>query len=231
MASHKKSITISRDGPYLVTGNVPLAIQIIGTNKQGVSVEWKKGKELPSTGEYALCRCGASKTKPFCDGTHAKIGFDGTETASREATMEQAEVLNGPVMQLADAEELCAFARFCDANGKVWSQVEHTDDPDTRKHFVRQVGMCPSGRLIAIDKRDGSAVEPALAQSIGAVEDPAEECSGPLWVQGGISLVGSDGHMYEVRNRMTLCRCGRSQNKPFCNGAHAADPKFRNGLG
>jgi len=227
----KKKITISRDGPYLVTGKVPLAIQIIGTNNQGESDEWKKGNELPSTGEYALCRCGASKTKPFCDGTHAAIGFDGTETASRQAVMEQAEVIDGPGMQLADAEDLCAFARFCDPNGKVWSQVGRTDDPGPRKHFVRQVGMCPAGRLIAIDKRNGSAVEPALAQSIGVVEDPAEECSGPLWIRGGISLLSSDGYIYEVRNRMTLCRCGRSQNKPFCNSAHAGDPKFRDGLG
>ena len=62
------------------------------------------------------------------------------------------------------------------------------------------------------------------------VEDPALDCSGPLWARGGIELVGEDGVAYETRNRMTLCRCGRSVNKPFCNGAHAADPKFHDGL-
>ncbi|MGA8623090.1 MAG: CDGSH iron-sulfur domain-containing protein [Candidatus Sulfotelmatobacter sp.] len=51
-----------------------------------------------------------------------------------------------------------------------------------------------------------------------------------MWVRGGIALVGADGQAYEIRNRMTLCRCGKSENKPFCNGAHAADPKFRDGL-
>lgn len=230
MSSHQKKITISKNGPYLVTGDVPLAIQTIGTNAKGESTEWKQGKKFPVTEQYALCRCGDSKNKPFCDGTHAKIAFDGTETASHETVMEQAKVLDGPVMQLADAEPLCAFARFCDPNGQVWSQVEHTDDPETRRHFEHQVGMCPSGRLIAIDKQNGSAVEPKLAQSIGVVEDPAEECSGPLWIRGDIPLFGSDGFAYEVRNRMTLCRCGRSENKPFCNGAHAGDPKFRDGL-
>jgi hypothetical protein len=83
--------------------------------------------------------------------------------------------------------------------------------------------------LIAVDKETGKPVEPKLPQSIGVVEDPAQNCSGPLWVRGGISLIGADGQAYEVRNRMTLCRCGRSENKPFCNGAHAADPKFRDG--
>ena len=230
MSSHKK-ITISKNGPYLVSGSVPLTIQIIRTNEKGESTEWVEGKSFNVTAQYALCRCGHSKNKPFCDGMHAKIGFDGTETASRSPVLGQAEVIDGPSMQLADAEGLCAFARFCDPNGKVWNQVTSTDDAEVRKQFVHQVGMCPSGRLIAIDKRTGKSIEPHFAQSIGVVEDPSLEGSGPLWVRGGVPLISAAGSDYEVRNRMTLCRCGRSKNKPFCNGSHAADPKFRDDLG
>jgi CDGSH-type Zn-finger protein len=230
MASEKK-ISVSKDGPYIVTGGVSLTIETIGTNAKRESVQWNEGKKFPAAAQYALCRCGESRTKPLCDGTHSKIGFDGTETATRATAMQQAEVLDGPAMQLADAEGLCAFARFCDPNGRVWNQVSNTNDPETRANFVRQVGMCPAGRLIAIDKESGEPVEPKLPKSIGIIEDSVEECSGPLWVRGGIPLVDSDGGAYEIRNRMTLCRCGRSENKPFCNGAHAADPKFRDGLG
>ena len=230
MPSHKK-ITVSKNGPYLVSGSVPPAFQTIGVNDDGESSEWVEGDAFPASAECALCRCGASNTKLFCDGTHAKIGFDGTETASCEPIMQQAELLDGPTMQLADAEVLCAFARFCDPHGRVWNQVENTDDPKVRAQFIRQVGDCPAGRLIAIDKDTSKPIEPKLPQSIGVVEDPALKCSGPLWVRGGIQLIGADGRAYEIRNRMTLCRCGRSENKPFCNGAHAADPKFRDGLG
>jgi CDGSH-type Zn-finger protein len=230
MSSHKK-ITILANGPYLVSGSVPLALQTIGVNKAGESTEWVEGDALPASAQYALCRCGESKTKPFCDGTHSKIHFDGTETASRQPIMEQAQLFDGPAMQLADAEALCAFARFCDPHGQVWNQVERTDDLEVRERFIRQVGNCASGRLVAIDKETGKPVEPKLPESIGLVEDPAQKCSGPLWVRGGIEVVGADGQAYEVRNRMTLCRCGRSQNKPFCNGMHASDPKFRDGLG
>ena len=229
--SGDKKITVSKNGPYLVSGSVPLAFQTIGVNNDGESTEWVEGDPFPASAQYALCRCGASNTKPFCDGTHAKIGFDGSETARREPILKQAERLDGPAMQLADAEVLCAFARFCDPHGRVWNQVENTDDPKVRAQFIRQVGDCASGRLIAIDKDTGKPIEPELPRSIGLVEDPALECSGPLWVRGGIPLVGADGRAYEIRNRMTLCRCGRSENKPFCNGAHAADPKFRDGLG
>lgn len=228
--SSPRKIAVAKNGPYLVSGSVPLALQTIATNKDGESIAWVEGDALSVSREYALCRCGESRKKPFCDGTHAKIGFDGSETASREMIMQQAQVLEGPTMQLADAEDLCAFARFCDPNGRVWNQVARTDDPRVRAYFIRQVGDCASGRLIAIDKATGKPVEPKLPQTIGIVEDPARKCSGPLWIRGGIPLIGADGGAYEVRNRMTLCRCGRSENKPFCNGAHASKPAFRDGL-
>jgi CDGSH-type Zn-finger protein len=223
-------ITVTKNGPYLVTGSVPIALATIETDAKGESIAWGDGESFRVAAQVALCRCGGSARKPFCDGTHARNGFDGTETASREPYILQADVLDGPVMQLADAESLCAFARYCDPNGRIWNQVENSDDPETRANLIRQAGYCPSGRLVAIDKASGQAVEPDLPQSIGVVEDPSLGCSGPLWVRGGIEIVSADGTAYEVRNRVTLCRCGRSANKPFCNGSHAADPKFLDGL-
>jgi CDGSH-type Zn-finger protein len=44
--------------------------------------------------------------------------------------------------------------------------------------------------------------------------------SGPIWVRGGISVYSGQGMLYEVRNRVTLCRCGKSTNKPFCDSSH-----------
>jgi CDGSH-type Zn-finger protein len=228
MAVAKPSVcvTVTENGPYLVTGDIPLAKQTIITDAEGGSEVWEEGEAIPHRATYALCRCGGSQSKPFCDGTHQKNGFDGAETASREPYVEQADVVDGPVLQLADAEGLCAFARFCDPHGQVWSQVERTDDPEVRAMFVRQVNACPSGRLMARDKVTGQPVEAAAPVSIGLVEDPAQQCSGPLWLRGGIPVVAADGFAYEVRNRVTLCRCGQSKNKPFCDGTHAAI-KFR----
>src|SRR3990170_2426077 len=113
MAKPKK-IVVSKDGPYLVTGKIPLSMQIITPNKEGLSWEWKEAKEFDTkNSEYSLCRCGQSKTKPFCDGTHTKIRFDGTETASNEPYLSQAKEIEGPALKLTDAEDLCASARFC----------------------------------------------------------------------------------------------------------------------
>src|SRR4029077_19877866 len=165
-------VVVSKNGPYLVSGNVPLAKQTIVGDAQGESAAWKEGDPYPQQGSYALCRCGHSKSKPFCDGTHTKVGVDGTETASRESYRAQAQVVEGPVLALMDAESLCAFARFCDPNGQVWSQVEHTDEAKVRSNFVRQVNDCPSGRLVAWDRASGKPLEHPLPVSIGIIEDP-----------------------------------------------------------
>lgn len=215
-------IVIVENGPYLVSGAPPLATQTIGADAEGGSEVWVEGDAIPAPEKYSLCRCGQSKRKPFCDGTHVKIGFDGAETASREPYLNQANVVDGPALALMDAEALCAFGRFCDTHGKVWNQAARTDDPAVRAQFVKQVGNCPAGRLVVWDKAAGAPLEPHLTVSIGLVEDPEEKCAGPLWLRGGIKVISSDGFAYEVRNRVTLCRCGASKNKPFCDGSHAS---------
>ena len=222
-------IRVSKDGPYLVTGPLPLAAVTIGTNAQGESVRWEWGREIPAQENFALCRCGHSGHKPFCDGSHAKVGFEGRETANRKPYREQAKMIEGPVMSLSDAEALCAFARFCDPNGQVWSLVEEAGNTSARRDFERQTCDCPSGRLVAWDNETGKPIEPHYEPSIGLIEDPVEDCSGPLWVRGFVQIVSEDGFQYERRNRVTLCRCGASRNKPFCDGSHAAI-KFKDGL-
>jgi CDGSH-type Zn-finger protein len=223
---HQVRVIVSGDGPYLVMGGPPLAKQTIGSDGEGGSETWEQGKSYGVEHSYSLCRCGQSRTKPFCDGSHLKHHFDGTETASREPYLKQAEAMEGPEYVLTDAQGLCAFARFCDTHGQIWNQVGHTHNPEVKRNFLRQAGECPSGRLVAWDKKTEKAIEPELPVSIGLIEDPAQECSGPIWLRGRIPVESADGFQYEVRNQVTLCRCGQSQNKPFCDGTHAA-VKFR----
>jgi CDGSH-type Zn-finger protein len=214
-------ITVKPNGPYLVTGSVPLAKQTIVSDEEGFSVEWRQGQVFETAEEYSLCRCGSSETKPFCDDACVRLGFDGTETASRDPYLQQAFEVQGPIVTLTDAEALCSFARFCDYGGMIWNLVEQ-DDQEAGNLAVRESTRCPSGRLVTWDQTTGRAFETDFEPSIGVVEDPTEAVSGPLWVRGGIPVVAADGYRYEVRNRQTLCRCGQSQNKPFCDGSHAS---------
>jgi CDGSH-type Zn-finger protein len=105
--------------------------------------------------------------------------------------------------------------------------VQQPDEASTTL-AIREGKLCPSGRLVTWDKNTQTSNEDDDPPSIGVVQDPSEGCSGPLAVRGGIQVIGAGGFEYERRNRQTLCRCGQSENKPFCNGAHAA-VKFQDG--
>ncbi|NMC27394.1 MAG: iron-binding protein, partial [Syntrophomonadaceae bacterium] len=102
----------------------------------------------------------------------------------------------------------------------IWKLTKRSDDPEARATAIEEAGNCPSGRLVVWNKATGEPIEPVLAPSIVVIEDPGARVSGPLWVRGGIPVESSDGSEYEVRNRVTLCRCGRSENKPFCDATH-----------
>jgi CDGSH-type Zn-finger protein len=72
-----------------------------------------------------------------------------------------------------------------------------------------------------MDKKHG-IYENKYEPQIIIAEDPQNSVSAGLFVQGGITLIGADGTEYEVRNRMALCRCGKSENKPFCDATHVS---------
>jgi CDGSH-type Zn-finger protein len=224
----KGKIVIEKNGPYRVSGKLPLGKVIAKIGADGEPEKWVKGGRYPDQENYSLCRCGRSKNKPYCDNTHIQVNFDGTETASRKPHAKQAKKIAGPALDLLDAEPLCSEARFCHPQGDTWHLTLQSADPAKKKAAVRQACNCPSGRLVARDKKTGKAVEPAFTPSLSLVEDPQKKASGPIWVKGGVPIESQDGKAYEVRNRVTLCRCGKSDNKPFCVGNHIR-AKFNDG--
>ncbi len=215
-------ITVTENGPYLVEGSVPIVRLEIVTNDEGESVGWREVERIDGGEPYMLCRCGASHTKPFCDFSHLAEAFDGTETAGHGTYMEAAVSIDGPGLRLTDVRKLCAEARFCDRAGGLWNLIERCGDPEARALVEQEAMLCPSGRYVVCDAETNSALEPEFEPSIALIEDPHLGVSGPIYVRGGIPVVGIDGTPYEIRNRVTLCRCGQSKNKPFCDGSHIA---------
>ncbi len=211
-------IRIAENGPYRVFGGVPLVQRYPAMSVHGEPLEWdpvgEETEEELARQKYSLCRCGQSANKPFCDGTHNEIGFDGSLTADRRAIAERRRSFQGAGLVMTDDTSLCSETGFCGTRfTKVWQMIERTDDPEVKARLVRMATNCPSGRL-EIFLEGGEAVEPEFTPSIATVPN------GPLWVRGGIKIEAPDGFIYEVRNRVTLCRCGLSKNKPFCDGAH-----------
>lgn len=197
-------LTVSEHGPYVVEGEVELRDAV--------------GEEVSKDGKAFLCRCGQSKNKPFCDGSHNKIDFDGSETADHGPIAGRRRAYESDQVTILDDRSVCAHAAECtDRLPTVFRQGEKPwIDPEGAPagDIKALIPDCPSG---ALEYTEPGSTEP--------VEQPAEPAikaavHGPYMLRGGIEVRSADGTPYEVRERQTLCRCGLSSNKPFCDGSH-----------
>jgi len=163
----------------------------------------------------ALCRCGGSANKPFCDGTHGTNGF--TDRKLADASQDRRTSYAGKQVTIHDNRALCAHAGLCTDGLKTVFRMKQEPwidaDGAALEDIIATVKKCPSG---------------ALSYSIDAVEqgDPDREPmvtvtdDGPYSVTGGIELAGVEFGEGASREHYTLCRCGASKNKPFCDGSH-----------
>jgi CDGSH-type Zn-finger protein len=205
-------IVTAANGPLLVSGDVPVARRRPVESDQGEPLAWDSSDPLETKDRYALCRCGGSDNKPFCDGTHARTGFE-AEDHDAGSFADRASELGGSGITVHDDRSICEHAGFCGNNvTNVWKAVSDTDDVTVRTMVIGMIEHCPSGALTY--ELGGEEREPVMPQAIGVIDN------GPLWVTGGIPVSLADGTQLETRNRVTLCRCGHSSNKPLCDGSH-----------
>ena len=194
-------IELQPDGPITVTGLTRF------TNS--------RGEPIATSGRVALCRCGASKNKPFCDGRHVAAGFRDAKADGREPDALDEYV--GRDVTVFDNRGVCSHAGFCTANlPTVWDGArEPWVDPNGASvdEIVTVVRSCPSG---ALSYRLGAERETAYwtASEIQVSRD------GPYLVRGGADLRGAELGVGASREHFALCRCGASRNKPFCDGSH-----------
>ncbi len=195
-------IKVTENGPYVVDD----AQQIIRLSD---------GKSYEATGRVALCRCGGSSNKPFCDGTHLKNGFSGARDPDR--VPDRREDLAAAGITIHDNRGLCAHAGRCtDGLPTVFRLGEEPFiDPEgaSADEIARTIQECPSG---------------ALSYSVAGTEhlDRGGDAvagfvpGGPYVFRGGAELEGADLLEGGTTDHFALCRCGQSKNKPFCSGAH-----------
>jgi CDGSH-type Zn-finger protein len=222
---NSKRIIVSKDGPYCVPGNIPLVSKTQIVSEFGEPIGWKLNAAIERPqGEYHLCRCGGTSNPPFCDGTHRKIGFDGTETADTGVTADRSKPFpNGTRIYVKKDNSLCIQAGFCGLkNASLGQLIAETGDTRTRSLVIAMVERCPSGALTYRIEEDGTDIEPDLPQQVAVTVEITSDgpIAGPLWVTGGIPVERSDGQLLEARNRVTLCNCGNSSCKPLCDGSH-----------
>ena len=215
MAENERRIVVQANGPYIVHGNVPLVRKSEVISEHGEPLTWKRDEVLQTGERYSLCRCGQSSAKPFCDQTHDDVDFDGSEVADTGNISAREVTYEGTRIFVKDDRSVCIHAGFCgDRVTNVWKMTQDSDDTQVRARIMSMIERCPSGALSYSLERDGGNVEPDLPVEIALTPD------GAIWVSGGIPVERADGQPFEVRNRVTLCRCGGSANKPLCDGSH-----------
>lgn len=216
----KPKISPLRNGPfYLLNDMEPKVVE---------NLQNYKGEPLSTVGGVALCRCGASNNKPFCDGTHIAIGFS---SENKAATINDSNKREHPIkdkrkdyvgkeITIHDNRRICSHAAECvnylssvfKFNSRPWI---NTDSART-KEIIDTIGKCPSGALSysinGIEYRDPDEREPMVTVSK----------NGPYLITGGIDLMGDNIQWAEgaSKEHYTLCRCGASNHKPFCDGLH-----------
>ena len=189
-----------------------------------------KGEPLSTVSGVALCRCGASKNKPFCDGTHGTIRFSSENKVAENGDSVEKKVIKdkgkdyvGKKIAVHDNRRICSHAAECvnnlpsvfKLNARPWI------DPDAAalEEIINTIRKCPSGALSysinGIEHRDQNERRPMVTVSK----------DGPYLITGGIELIGGDANIIQFgdgasKEHYTLCRCGASNNKPFCDGMH-----------
>ena len=222
-----KKIVIRKNGPYIVSCGIPLAHKSQVVSGNGEPLTWKKEAATECAEDYALCRCGESANKPFCDGTHRHNGFDGSESADT-SSHESSHVPYpaGYKIIVEKDSSLCMSSGYCGfADAKIPQLVLRSENSQIRALVMAMVEHCPSGAMRYRLEADGPIIEPDLPQQIAATTEITSDgpIAGPLWVTGGIPIERSDGQAFESRNRVTLCNCGSSSHKPLCDGTHRAN--------
>lgn len=207
MEKEKPKIACLPNGPYYLLNDL--------TPKIIPNIESSTGEPRSTVTGVALCRCGGSANKPFCDGTHGKNGF--TDEKKTDGQLNRRDNYGGKQITIHDNRAICAHAGRCtDGLSSVFKlKQEPWIDPDgaTAEKIIETINRCPSG---------------ALSYSVDDVENKGSERqpkvtvtrNGPYAVTGGIELLDTTIGEGASKEHYTLCRCGGSKNKPFCDGTH-----------
>jgi CDGSH-type Zn-finger protein len=215
LAEKPKIVPIANGPLYLINSQTPQKVE---------NLQNSKGEPISRIASVALCRCGGSKNKPFCDGTHGPSGFSSENKNPPQAADKRKDYF-GEKITVHDNRRICSHSAECLRNlESVFSLKERpwiNPDHATVESVIDTVRKCPSGALSysvnGEEHRDQTDRKPVVIV----------DKNGPYRVEGGIELVGVENLATGAsKEHYTLCRCGASNNKPFCDGTHLS-VKFR----
>lgn len=213
-----------QDGPLpkiVPVPNGPLYLINDATPQIVANIESADGEPIKAVAKVALCRCGGSKNKPLCDGSHVALKFS-SQNGGNDATPSPPDKRKnyvGKEITIHDNRRTCSHSAECIRNLESVFQLGQRPwinaDGDEVSRIIEAIRKCPSGALSysagGIEHRDDKDARPKVIVSK----------NGPYHVTGGIELAGTENWAEGAsKEHYALCRCGASGNKPFCDGMH-----------
>jgi CDGSH-type Zn-finger protein/ferredoxin len=207
MIQEKPKIACLPNGPYYLINSQE--------KKQVENLQNSKEEKYSNVAGIALCRCGSSKNKPFCDGTHGVVGF--TSERIEKNTDPKKRDYKGQKIIIHDNRAVCHHSENCiktlstvfNINKKPWIDP----DSDDVEKIIKAVKKCPSGALsYTLDGKEYKDYDNKPMVTVSK--------DGPYLVTGGIELIGEPFLDNVSKEHYSLCRCGASKIKPFCDGSH-----------
>jgi CDGSH-type Zn-finger protein/truncated hemoglobin YjbI len=204
------AVAVLDDGPYVATNIVDV-------------VDWA-GRPVLKTPITSFCRCGRSADKPYCDGTHATVLFSGAKDPER--VPDRLDVYPGLTITVVDNRGTCAHSGFCtDRLNTVFHQRSEpfvTPTGGRMDEIIRAVRECPSGALsLQVNEQEARDLVDQ-SERLPRIEVTRD---GPYRLTGSVRVVDAQGdpvprNQGASQEHCSLCRCGRSRNKPYCSGMH-----------
>lgn len=208
-------IEIIKNGPY-VAFNIKLILD-------------SRGEQLETSPQMSLCRCGHSQKKPFCDGTHQDIGFNDEKKENHKT--DKVIAYRGDNIIIYDNHGICSHIGYCinllptvfDESKFKWINPDGANVQD----IIRICELCPSGAL-SYSLPGGERIKSGVKKrpKIKISPGPYGE-NGPYDIEGGIRLKSKEDFKPECKEHYSLCSCGASKNKPFCDGSHRFHSKYK----
>ncbi len=198
------------DANILAVNNGPLVLKSDDNNQLIFQGDVKLRAGTPAY----LCRCGHSNNKPFCDGAHQAKNF----CEKREIKEETIQEYPGKEIHITFNRSICAGAANCvnelpevfsGKSSTTWITPDNAD----KESIIQTIKTCPSGALsYSIDGEH--FIDSRSKPKITIIKN------GPYMVEG-IAFKHASKPTHFAATKYTLCRCGLSKNKPYCDYSHA----------